>query len=55
MSGWEWAVGSEDMRGQVEVGEVVRDGVEGLCLGGEVPRSEWEWGKARVGPSQGSE
>jgi len=52
MSGLEWAVSSEDPRGQVEVGEVVRDGVEGSCLGGdgEVPRSKWEWRKAGVRP-----
>jgi len=57
MLDWEWAVSSEDPRGQVEVDEAVGDGVEGLCLGGngEVPGSKWEWGKARVGPSQGSE
>ena len=36
----EWCVGSEDLRGQVEVGKGVGDGVEGLCLG-EVPRSKW--------------
>ena len=53
MSDWEWIISSEDLRGQVEVIEVVGDGVEGLCLRGigVVPRSEWEQGKAGVGPS----
>ena len=56
MLGQEWAVGSADPRGQVQVSEVVGDGVERLCLGGngEVPRSGWEWRKARVRPSRGS-
>jgi len=30
--GQEWLIGSEDLRGQVEIGEVAGDGVEGLCL-----------------------
>ena len=53
MSDREWAVSSEDLRGQVKVSEVVGDGVEGPCLRGirKVPRSEWEWGKTGVGPS----
>src|SRR5882724_6086734 len=53
VSDWEWVVGSEDLRGQVEVSEVVGDGVEGPCLRGigKVPRSKWEWGKAGVRPS----
>jgi len=49
----EWAVDSEDLRGQVEVGKAAGDGVNGSCLGGngEVPGSKDEWGKARVRPS----
>ena len=31
MSGQEWTIGSEDLRGQVTVSKVVRDGVEGPC------------------------
>jgi len=53
MLDWEWAISSEDPRGQVKVSEGVGDGVEGSCLRsiGEVPRSEWEWREARVRPS----
>ena len=49
----EWAVSSEDPRGQVEVDKAAGDGVKGLCLGGDgkIPRSKWEWGKAGVRPS----
>ena len=55
MSDREWAVGSEDLRGQVKVGEAVGDGVKGSCLGGngEIPGSEWEWEKLELVPVEG--
>ena len=51
----DWCVGSEDLRGQVEVGKGVGNGVEGPCLRGigEVPRSELYWGKLESGPVKG--
>ena len=44
-------------QGQVEVHKGAGDGVKGPYLRGigEVPRSESQWGKAGVGPSQGSD
>ena len=57
MSDWEWAVSGEDSGGSVEVDKAAGVGVKGSCLGseGEVTGSKWEWGKAGVRPSQGSE